>query len=47
MRKKLIYTFHIYSFDLRKEAVELYFSSHSIKQIVDQLGIKNSRLLNE
>jgi transposase len=47
MRKKLINTFHTYSFDLKKEAVELYFSGHSRKQIVDQLGIKNPRLLNE
>jgi transposase-like protein len=47
MGKKLINTCFTYSFELKKEAVELYLSGHSRKQIVSQLGIKNPRTVNE
>jgi transposase-like protein len=47
MGKKLINSFHTYSFDLKKKAVESYLSGESRKQIVEQFEIKNPRLLNE
>jgi transposase-like protein len=46
MRRKLINTFHTYSYEMKKEAVQLYLSSQSRKQIVEQFDIKNLRLLN-
>jgi transposase-like protein len=45
--EKIINSFHTYSFDLKKKAVESYLSGESRKQIVEQFEIKNPRLLNE
>lgn len=36
-----------YSFDLKKEAVDLYYEGYSRTEIAERLGIKNKRLVNE
>jgi transposase len=39
--------FFTYSYDLKKEAVELYYAGYSRVDIAERFGIKNVRMVNE